>query len=60
MAALTTSFQARAATKPKPEVARASIWVMMAEGSSLAELGVLILAILLLFYPIFVVDIVLG
>lgn len=25
---LTTSFQARAATRPKPEVARVSIWVM--------------------------------
>lgn len=37
-----TSFQARAATKPKPEVVRVSIWLMMTKGMSLGCLGGLI------------------
>lgn len=37
---LMTLFQARAATKPKPEVARMVICLMTVLGSSLGDLGV--------------------
>lgn len=39
-----TLFQARAATNPKPEVAREDICLTMVLGSSLADLGGVILA----------------
>jgi len=39
MPVLTTSFQARAATRPKPEVERVMVCLMMAAGSCQAEAG---------------------
>lgn len=39
---LMTLFQARAATRPKPLVARVSICLMIARGSSLDDLGTVI------------------
>jgi len=42
---LITLFQARAATKPKPEVARTLICLITAKGISLLDLGVVIFAI---------------
>lgn len=50
---LITLFQARAETKPKPEVARAVICLITALGRSLAEFGGVIFLAMVIVYNIF-------